>query len=333
MQNDPTTPSSPFPHAPENLPGFSAPEAPAPRLSTGARIAIYLGSAVLLTLLLGLMPTEANGVSIPGTTFPWLMFLQEILLFGSAFLPACLLAQFEFRAIADYGLPFRQFLGARFWQGCLLGLAEISLLIGGIALFGGYKFGSIALPGAGPVAKWFVFWFVFFLVVGLYEEFAFRGYLQFTLTDAIGFWPAAVILSLGFGSLHLLNRGENWVGAASVATVGLVFALALQRTGNLWFVVGWHAAFDFGETFLYSVPNSGALFNGHLSNASLQGPVWLTGGSVGPEGSVFSFVIMGLAALLIHFLFPQPKYSTERSVPTAGPQTALQRTRSETNTS
>ena len=288
-----------------------------PRLSVGARIAIYLGSAVLLTLVLGLMPTEANGVSIPGTRFPWLMFLQEVLLFASAFLPACLLAQFEFRAIADYGLPFREFLGTRFWQGCLLGLAEISLLIGCIAFFGGYHFGSLALPGAGAIVEWLVFWFVFFIVVGLYEEFAFRGYLQFTLTDAVGFWPAAVILSLGFGSLHLLNRGENWVGAASVAVVGLILALALQRTGNLWFVVGWHAAFDFGETFLYSVPNSGALFNGHLSNASLQGPVWLTGGSVGPEGSVFSFVIMGLTALLVHFVFPQPKYSTGRSAQAA----------------
>lgn len=323
MQDHPANSSLPPPSDPENRPRLSPAEVPEPRLSTGARIAIYLGAAVLLTLVLGLMPTEASGASIPGATFPWLMFLQEVLLFASAFLPACLLAQFEFRAIADYGLPFRQFLGARFWQGCVLGLAEISLLIGGIALFGGYRFGSVALPGARSVVEWFVFWFVFFIVVGLYEEFAFRGYLQFTLTDATGFWPAAVILSLGFGSLHLLNRGENWVGAASVATVGLVFALALQRTGNLWFVVGWHAAFDFGETFLYSVPNSGAVFNGHLSNASLQGPLWLTGGSVGPEGSVFSFVIMGLTALLVHFRFPQAKYSTERSRPAAGTQAAL----------
>lgn len=323
MQNDPANSSLPLPPDPENLPRLSSAEVPGPRLSSGARIVIYLGAAVLLTLVLGLMPTEANGVSIPGTTFPWLMLLQEVLLFASAFLPACLLALFEFRPVADYGLPFRQFLGARFWQGWLLGLAEISLLMGSIALFGGYRFGSLALPGAGSIVEWLVFWFAFFIVVGLYEEFAFRGYLQFTLTDAVGFWPGAVILSIGFGSLHLLNRGENWVGAANVATVGLVFALALQRTGNLWFVVGWHAAFDFGETFLYSVPNSGAVFNGHLSNASLEGPPWLTGGSVGPEGCVFSFVIMGLAALLIHFIFPQAKYSTERSVPTTGTQAAL----------
>ena len=323
MQNDPANSPAPLPPAPEIPPARSSAEGRAPRLSAGGRIAIYLGSVVLLTLILGLMPTEITGSFLFGSSFPWLMFVQELLLFASAFLPACLLAQFEFRAIADYGLPFRQFLGARFWQGCLLGVAEISLLIGCITLFGGYSFGGLALSGAAAIGEWLVFWFVFFIVVALYEEFAFRGYLQFTLTDTIGFWPAAMILSLGFGSLHLLNRGENWVGAADVATVGLVFALALQRTGNLWFVVGWHAAFDFGETFLYSVPNSGAVFNGHLSNATLHGPVWLTGGSVGPEGSVFSFMIMGLTALLVHFLFPKPQYSTERPVPAVATQTVV----------
>jgi hypothetical protein len=91
---------------------------------------------------------------------------------------------------------------------------------------------------------------------------------------------------------------------AGVVMIGMIFAFALRRTGNLWLVVGWHASFDFGETFLYSVPNSGIVFHGHLSNASLHGPDWLTGGSAGPEASVFSFLIMGILAFAIYFLFP-----------------------------
>src|SRR5208283_2798560 len=90
-----------------------------------------------------------------------------------------------------------------------------------------------------------------------YEEFLFRGYVQFTLGLGIGFWPAAVLLSAGFGYVHLSNGGENWIGAASVATIGLLFAFTLRRSGNLWYAVGLHASFDWGETFLYSVPNSG----------------------------------------------------------------------------
>ena len=104
--------------------------------------------------------------------------------------------------------------------------------------------------------------------------------------------------------VHLGNPGEGWVGAASVVMIGLIFAFALKRTGNLWFVVGLHASFDFGETYLFSVPNSGIIFDGHLSTATLQGARWLTGGTVGPEGSIFSFLTMGMLALVIHFLFP-----------------------------
>src|SRR5258706_3411112 len=44
-----------------------------------------------------------------------------------------------------------------------------------------------------------------------------------------------------------------------------------------------------------------------LSNASLHGAKWLTGGTVGPEGSVFSFLTMGILAVAIHLLFPAKK--------------------------
>ena len=299
---------------------------PPSSLSPGVGLTVYIACEVLFITLLGSMPTELSGASLAGSPFPWLMFLQEALLFAAALLPVWLLARLEHRPAGDYGLPARELFGSRFWQGCLLGLAEISVLVGAIALFGGYRFGTLALRGPGAMMAWLVFWFAFFVVVGLYEEFLFRGYVQFTLSRAVRFWPAAWILSLGFGALHLMNRGENWVGVAGVVAAGLVFALALRRTGNLWLAVGWHAAFDFGETFLYSVPNSGAVLHGHLSNAVLEGPVWLTGGSVGPEGSVFSFLIMGASALLIHLLFPRSQYG-------GLPAAAVQRTRSETSTS
>jgi uncharacterized protein len=136
----------------------------------------------------------------------------------------------------------------------------------------------------------------------------FRGYTQYTLGEGIGFWPAAVALSLLFGGAHLSNPGEGWVGAASVVMIALFFCFSLKRTGNLWYAVGLHASFDWGETFLYSVPNSGAVMEGHLSNAVLQaGPKWLTGGTVGPEGSVFCFLTVLLQFLVVMWLFPAKK--------------------------
>jgi uncharacterized protein len=143
-----------------------------------------------------------------------------------------------------------------------------------------------------------------FLCVGLFEEFLFRGYAQFTLATGIGFWPAATALSAVFGSTHLFNRGEDKIGALSVFVIGMFFCLTLRRTGNLWFAVGMHAAFDWCETFLFSVPDSGLVAPGHLLNSSFHGPAWLTGGTVGPEGSVMAFVVVGIAAAIFAVVYP-----------------------------
>jgi membrane protease YdiL (CAAX protease family) len=252
-------------------------------------------------LVLRQLVRPSHGVFSPG-----FMFIQEAFSFSVIFAAAVIMAQVERRSVGVYGLPIRGAFGKLFWQGCLIGLVEVSALVGLIAAFGGYSFGDVALHGK-ELLRWGVLWAVFFVFVGLFEEFLFRGYTQFTLADGIGFWPAAVVLSCSFGAVHLGNPGEGWVGAAGVVAIGLIFAFALRRTGNLWLCVGWHASFDFGETFLYSVPNSGIVFSGHLSNASLHGAKWLTGGPVGPEGSVFSFLTMGIIAVAIHLLFPAKK--------------------------
>jgi hypothetical protein len=65
-----------------------------------------------------------------------------------------------------------------------------------------------------------------------------------------------------------------------------------------------HAAWDWAETYFYGVPDSGLLAQGHLLNSSFHGPDWLTGGSVGPEGSVLVFLVLLLAAAGIYFLYP-----------------------------
>jgi len=238
-----------------------------------------------------------------GVFSPGYLFAGEVFNFVVVFGAALIMSLIERRPAGVYGLPASSAFGKLFWRGFLIGLIEISALMALIAVFGGYSFGSLALHGSA-ILRWAIVWAIFFVFVGLFEEFLFRGYTQFTLADGIGFWPAAILLSILFGAIHLGNLGEGWVGAAAVVMIGLVFALTLRRTGNLWLAVGWHASFDFGETFLYSVPNSGIVFDGHLSNASLHGAKWLAGGTVGPEGSVFSFLTMAILALVVHLLYP-----------------------------
>ena len=229
-----------------------------------------------------------------GSSGLWSMLLEEVGDFGAAVIPAVILARVERRPWGAYGLPGRNAFGRLFWAGVLWGFTAISLLIFALYSSRCFAFGHVLLHGA-RLARFAAFWALMFLLVGLFEEFLVRGYSQFTLSRGIRFWPAAIALSCAFGLIHLRNGGEHWAGLLAAALIGFFFCLTLRRTGNLWFAVGFHAAWDWGETFFYSVPDSGTVFPGHLLSSSLHGPDWLSGGSVGPEGSIFCFLVIALA--------------------------------------
>jgi uncharacterized protein len=231
------------------------------------------------------------------------LLLGEFISMLAAIVPAIAMSRLEKRPFGKYGLLARGAFGARFWQGALWGIVAISALLASMRGLGVFYFGSLALHGPA-LLKYGAFWAVFFLIVAFFEEFVSRGYTQFTLADGIGFWPAALILSAAFGALHLGNKGEAWVGALAAALIGLFWCLTLRRTGNLWFAIGMHASWDWGETFLYSVPDSGMTAPGHLMNPSFHGSRWLTGGSVGPEGSLLLFVLIAAMWLLFDRMYP-----------------------------
>ena len=246
----------------------------------------------------------------------WSMLLEEVGRLIAAVIPSLLLARVERRPWGEYGLPLRQAFGRLFWTGCVWGFAAISLLILALYSLHCIYFGHVVLHGA-RLAKFAAFWTVMFLVVGLFEDFWMRGYSQFTLSRGMGFWPAALTLSCAFGLSHLRNAGEHWPGLLAAALIGLFFCLTLLRTGNLWFAVGFHAAWDWGETFFYSVPDSGVVWPGHLLSSAPQGPEWLSGGSVGPEGSVLCFVVILLAWFLFARFHPKVPRRTEVGVPSS----------------
>ena len=273
-------------------------------LRAGWRFLIYLLFVVLfmlagtfLAMALHFPQTDRTGITATS------MLVHECFGVIATFAAAAIMGMLEARPFGGYGLPHAAAFGARFWQGAAWGIAMIAAIIFLIRAFGGFSFGDLALRGS-VLWGYAVLWAVVFLFVGFFEEFLFRGYAQFTLTTGIGFWPGAIALSGGFGAVHLFNRGEDKIGALSVFVIGMFFCLTLRRTGNLWFAVGLHATFDWGETFLFSAPDSGLVAPGHLLNSSFHGPLWLTGGTVGPEGSVMAFAVVVLAAILFVIVYP-----------------------------
>lgn len=81
------------------------------------------------------------------------------------------------------------------------------------------------------------------IVIGVYEEFLFRGFLMTRLRRATGSWTLAVVLStIVFTALHAF--GQTAVALVSVAILSLVFSfLTIWRRSILPAIVA-HAAFD-----------------------------------------------------------------------------------------
>ena len=283
----------------------------------GWRLLIFIVLFVALVITTQFTLRGLAGKLGPGFTVTNVI-LSELLQFGVVLVATVVMGVFERRSLADYGLPFRLALQKQFWTGALWGFAMLSVIIAMMAATRAYSIGTIALTSP-DILKYGLGWGLAFLLVGLFEEFAARGYLQFTLTTGLGFWPAAAITCSLFALGHLNNPGENWVGVLEIVLIALFLCLALRRTGNLWFAIGWHMAFDWGESFFYSTPNSGIHAVGHLFNAQLMGSKWLSGGTVGPEASVFDVIVTAAGILLLAKIYPAAKYPSLPS-PIATPE-------------
>ncbi len=274
----------------------------------GTRWLIYLAMAFVIFQLEGwFLLSLRSHVSIL-----WWRMMIEASMMLAAILPGFVMARVEDRHFGDFGLPARRAFGRNFWVGTLWGIVSLSVLMLALRVAGVFEFGALELHGA-RIFKFAAYYALLFLLTGFFEDFLMRGYSQWVLSQGMNFWPAAALLSFAFGYIHGGNPGEAKTGLVAAGLIGFFLCLTLRRTGDLWWAIGFHMAWDWGESFLYSVPDSGTSLPGHLINSRLHGPDWLTGGSVGPEGSYLVFVVIGALWVLFDRAYPEVKYDAKRA--------------------
>ncbi|MGC2618899.1 MAG: CPBP family intramembrane glutamic endopeptidase [Acidobacteriaceae bacterium] len=225
---------------------------------------------------------------------PGIGMVIEVAQFLPVVIATWVMALIERRSVLAYGYEGRP-RAERLLAGVVWGFIAISGLV--LTL---WKLGYLSLQrgSVSPIAALedAAVWGLIFLIAGFFEESLFRGYVQFTLTRGIGFWWGAVIFSLLFAFAHTTNPGESWIGLASVVGAGIVFSLSLWYTGSLWWAVGFHAAWDWGQSYFYGTADSGMKAKGTLLQGHPQGPVFWSGGTTGPEGSVLVVAALVLIA-------------------------------------
>lgn len=334
---------------PDNLHDDQAPSAPHSTLS-----AIFLGpnglragwSLLIAVVLFFVFLHGANAIlhgthlvphhAMEYTPGPFPVFFSE----GAAFLVIALvtwiMSKIERRPVSVYGLG-----GARKLRytltGAVIGLVAVSLLVLLLDKAGFLVIDQRLLFGS-DISRYALLWIPGFFAIGIFEEYLFRGYLQYTITRGlagittrvaptldprtVGFWTAAVLVSFGFGALHGSNPGESPLGLFSAGFASLVFCFSLWRTGSLWWAIGLHTAWDYGQSFIYGVADSGSLFDHRFLATHPTGAPLLSGGATGPEGSIFCLIILAVLAAIIHYAQPLGPKSYAEAIPLPPPTPA-----------
>ncbi len=269
-------------------------------LRAGWGVLLFLAQLLLLIFLINVAAKHFfRGRHMPPTTdMPAaFMFFSELISAAAVLLVTFLMARIEQRRFGSFGLGDPAFL-PRFAGGLVSGFAAISALVGLLWFRHLLTLHSAGLSASGIVSYGLI-WAAVFLLVGLFEEMFLRGYLLFTLARGIGFFWAALLLSIAFGAIHGHNAGETPVGLFSAGAIGLVFCLSIWYTRSLAWAIGAHAAWDWGESFFWGTSDSGLVVHGHFLNEQAVGPKLLSGGATGPEGSLYVFPVILLLALCI----------------------------------
>jgi membrane protease YdiL (CAAX protease family) len=253
--------------------------------------AVVFGTAKLLHHFLGPVPQKTSSLTLK--LFPIFEGVQFLGLLAAV----AVVATIERRSILSFGLQGAARF-ARLAAGLVCGFVAISVTVCALVTMHAL---TLDAPSAADPEVWLhaLAWGGVFLLVGLCEESLLRGYLQYTFSRGIGFWWGALLLSALFGGMHGVNPGETPVGLFTAAATGLVFCLSLWYTGSLFWAIGFHAAWDWGQSYLYGTFDSGTLIDTRLMTAHPVGNALISGGNTGPEGSLVVFAVLAATVLLM----------------------------------
>ncbi|MBO0748953.1 MAG: CPBP family intramembrane metalloprotease [Porphyrobacter sp.] len=180
--------------------------------------------------------------------------------------------------------------------GLLTGFLLFSVMTGIVALLGG-----IEVVGTRPFGKTqFWEWAALGVASGIFEETLFRGILLRQLERLVGTWWALAATSVLFGGVHMLNPDATWTGAVSIMVeAGILLGAAYLYTRRLWLAAGLHAAWNFTQAWVFSVPVSGTGQSIGILVTRRTGPEWLTGGDFGLEASLAAVLVATVAGVFL----------------------------------
>ncbi|WP_128912212.1 CPBP family intramembrane glutamic endopeptidase [Granulicella sibirica] len=197
------------------------------------------------------------------------------------------------------GFPFRD---RKWFLHLLLGLATgLSVMLA--TMLGIWGLGSASVASSGQSFASALgngsCWLVLDFIGALGEEILGRAVILTTAERFLGWRGAILVSGLMFSGLHLHNPGASRVWLLRLFLQGALLAYAVFRTQSLWWSVGYHTGWNWISAPLFGAAGSGYLDEGHVFDFLPHGTTLITGGSVGPEGSLLAFLAVFVALALL----------------------------------
>ena len=181
------------------------------------------------------------------------------------------------------------------------GLGTLLLLVSflGTYILGGLEF--VKVDFSQKTLLYILSLIPFWFIQGGTEELVTRGWLLQTVTNRLNLsWGIAISSSL-FSMLHLGNQGVTALSLISIVLVGVLMALYMLKTDNIWGVAALHGAWNFAQGNLVGVSVSGQNAGGSLLHfqARTGVPDWLSGGAFGLEGNIVTCVVLVVGIIIL----------------------------------
>ena len=200
----------------------------------------------------------------------------------------------ERRPVTELALPG---MGRELGTGILVGAGLYTACILLLMVMGIYK-----IDGLNPVS-YLLPALALPLSSGIFEELLFRGVLFRIVEEWLGSWISLVVSSLVFGLVHLMNPAATVMGAVFISVeAGVLLAAAYMLTRRLWMSMGFHIAWNYTQSGVFSGIVSGGYVEPGLIKPVIDGPTLLTGGGFGVESSVIAFALCTVTGAALLFL-------------------------------
>ncbi|MCK9160904.1 MAG: type II CAAX endopeptidase family protein [Bacteroidaceae bacterium] len=259
------------------------------RIPVWVLIVLFLISFLLLNIILGatIVPMLLSGTSESTSHSVFYLYVEEIIMLVSVFVPAILILHFSHQPISVLGLNIKG-RGKDMLYGMFT--AGVIYLVGfSVALFSG----TVQVTAVHFDFLSLLVYFIFFLIVAVTEEVMVRGFiLGQLLRTSLNKFVALFLSSLIFASFHLFNPNLSWLPMVNLVLAGILLGSTYIYTRNLWFPIILHLFWNWiqGPVLGYEVSGLGfgtKMFTLHLSSNKI-----VNGGAFGFEGSIICFVLV-----------------------------------------